>query len=62
MIDEHTQNLLNHIHSLKLVSMPDQISHGDVKRLLDLGYIRQAWINTYALTEAGKRIRKGIRS
>jgi hypothetical protein len=52
--------LLNHIHSLHVVSVPDQIGHADVKTLLKLGYIRLTWINAYALTPEGERARKEL--
>ena len=52
--------LLNPIHSLHVVSVPDQIGHADVKTLLKLGYIRLTWINTYALTPKGEGARKEL--
>lgn len=57
----NTQNLLNHIHSLRVVSAPDQISITDASRLVSLGYLRQVWINNYALTKAGEKARKAGR-
>ena len=58
MIDEHTQNLLNHVHSLGVIHAPDQVSHAAANKLLEMGYIRQVWIGTFALTEAGERVRR----
>lgn len=54
-----TRDVLNHIASLSVVSAPDQVSLADVRRLLAAGYIRQVWINNYALTPTGEAARKG---
>ena len=51
-------NLLNHIHSLGVVSA-NNMRPIAIKRLLELGLIRQVWIGNYTLTEEGQRIRKG---
>lgn len=51
--------LLEHVHSLRVVSAPDQISLVDANALMDLGYLRQCWINNYSLTPAGERARRG---
>jgi hypothetical protein len=59
MADQRLHELLNHIHSLGVVSAPDQISQAAVKKLLEMGYIRQVWIGSYALTEAGEHARRG---
>lgn len=50
-------NLLNHIRSLGVVSA-NNMRPTAIKRLLELGFIRQVWIGNYALTEEGERARK----
>lgn len=53
------RELLNHIHSLGVVS-DNQLTRGDIATLLNRGWIHQVWIGNYSLTSAGKDARKGI--
>ena len=56
--ETNLQMLLQHIHSLGIVSR-DQIGGGEADDLLRMGLIRKVWIGSYALTEAGrKRLRE----
>lgn len=50
--------LLDHINSLGIVSVPP-MRRSEIKTLLERGFIRQVYIGSYALTDAGKRVRKG---
>lgn len=52
------QQLLEHIHSLHIVSVPDQLALIDANHLIELGYLRPVWINNYTLTAAGQRARR----
>jgi len=56
--DTRIQQLLDHIADLHIVSEAD-LKPAAIKTLTRLGYIHRVWIGTYALTEAGKRARKG---
>ena len=58
MNDQPTQKdleNLKHIQSLGIAS-DNQMSSGAISKLLANGWIRQVWIGSYALTDAGKRI------
>jgi len=50
-------NLLNHIHSLGVVSA-NNMRPAAIKTLMERGYIKPVWIGNYALTEEGERARK----
>jgi hypothetical protein len=50
-------HLLNHIHSLGVVSDKD-MRRSALRTLLRQGWIYPVWIGSYALTEAGKQARR----
>ena len=55
--DQKELELLNHIHTLGIVS-DNHIGPKDISLLLQHGWVRKVWIGNYALTEAGKRARR----
>lgn len=62
MMTQHLFDVLNNIHSLGRVTEPDQLRKRDRQALMALGYIRQCWINTFVLTEAGEQARRERRA